>query len=135
MNSATVISLSVAALPAPQRSYTPPSGRDRTRPTGGATVLAFKRPLRSALVIAISLTQIGEFSFILAALAAELHLFPAGAMNALVFCSIVSITLNPLLFKGIAPTMGWLERRGFVRPASPETIQAPLLPSPHQTPS
>jgi RNA polymerase sigma-70 factor (ECF subfamily) len=44
MNSATVISLSVVAPPAPARSYAPPSGRDRTQPPpGGATVLAFKR--------------------------------------------------------------------------------------------
>jgi CPA2 family monovalent cation:H+ antiporter-2 len=71
-------------------------------------VLAFRRPLRSALVIAIALTQIGEFSFILATLASALKILPPEAMNALVFSSIVSITLNPLLYKAIAPALHWL---------------------------
>ncbi len=74
-------------------------------------MLAFKRPLQSALVIAIALTQIGEFTFIVAALATNLKLFPTEAMNALVFSSIISITLNPLLYKAIEPTLRWLARK------------------------
>ncbi len=79
--------------------------------------LALKRPLASALVISIALAQIGEFSFILAALATSLKVFPPEAMNALVFGSIVSITLNPLLYKSIAPFTRWLEKRKRSRPA------------------
>src|SRR5690606_9147267 len=45
-------------------------------------VLAFRRPLRSALSIAIALAQIGEFSFILAALAQSLKVLPQEATNA-----------------------------------------------------
>ena len=45
MNSATVISLPVVAAPALAQSYARPSGRERTQPpSGGATVLEFKRP-------------------------------------------------------------------------------------------
>jgi CPA2 family monovalent cation:H+ antiporter-2 len=73
--------------------------------------LALKRPLASALVIAVALAQIGEFSFILAALATSLKVFPTEAMNALVFGSIVSITLNPLLYRAIVPITRWLEKR------------------------
>jgi CPA2 family monovalent cation:H+ antiporter-2 len=78
--------------------------------------LALKRPLGSALVISIALAQIGEFSFILAALATSLKVLPSEAMNALVFGSIVSITLNPLLYKTIGPIMRWLEKRKPVHP-------------------
>jgi CPA2 family monovalent cation:H+ antiporter-2 len=79
--------------------------------------LALKRPLASALVISIALAQIGEFSFILAALATSLKVFPPEAMNALVFGSIVSITLNPLLYKSIGPLTRWLQKRKRARPA------------------
>jgi CPA2 family monovalent cation:H+ antiporter-2 len=86
--------------------------------------LALKRPLVSALVIAIALAQIGEFSFILAALATNLKVFPPEAMNALVFGSIVSITLNPLLYKAIAPIQRWVEKRKpvLLAPISPDSI-------------
>ncbi|HRJ72973.1 MAG TPA: cation:proton antiporter, partial [Terrimicrobiaceae bacterium] len=53
-------------------------------------VLVLKRPLRSALSIAVALAQIGEFSFILAAVAISLKIMPPEATNALVVCSIVS---------------------------------------------
>ncbi|MGV3533223.1 MAG: cation:proton antiporter [Chthoniobacteraceae bacterium] len=78
-------------------------------------VLAFRRPLRSALSIAIALAQIGEFSFILAALAQSLKVLPAEATNALVITSVISITLNPLLYRGIDPFIRWLEVKGFTR--------------------
>lgn len=60
------------------------------------------RPARSALGIAAGRGQIGEFSFILAALGSELHVLPARAANALTAASILSITLNPLLLR-LAP--------------------------------
>ncbi len=75
-------------------------------------VMLFRRPLGSALSIAVALAQIGEFSFILAALGSELHILPPEATNALVVASVVSITLNPLLYKCIEPVVRWLERAG-----------------------
>ncbi|MHA3773411.1 cation:proton antiporter [Verrucomicrobiota bacterium sgz303538] len=80
-------------------------------------VLFFGRPLRSALSIAVALAQIGEFSFILAALAKGLKILPSEAISALVVASVISITLNPLLYRAIDPVMQWLERRGFARKA------------------
>jgi monovalent cation:H+ antiporter-2, CPA2 family len=74
--------------------------------------LLFRRPLRSALSIAVALAQIGEFSFILASLALGLNLLPPEATNALVVVSVVSITLNPLLYKCIEPAIRWLEKKG-----------------------
>ena len=84
-------------------------------------VLALKRPLRAALAISVALAQIGEFSFILATLAISLKVMPAEAMNALVVASIISITLNPLLYQAIEPAVRWLEARKLVRraPAPP----------------
>ncbi|HKU65450.1 MAG TPA: YbaL family putative K(+) efflux transporter [Rhizomicrobium sp.] len=52
----------------------------------------------SALTIAVSLAQIGEFSFILADLSIGLGLLPGSARDLILGASILSIFLNPLLF-------------------------------------
>ncbi|PAW79443.1 MAG: sodium:proton exchanger [Verrucomicrobia bacterium Tous-C9LFEB] len=82
-----------------------------------AVVLVLKKPLRAALAIAVALSQIGEFSFILATLASGLGILPKQAYNALVVASIVSITLNPLLYQMIAPVMRLLEKFHLSPPA------------------
>ncbi|EJT02745.1 YbaL family putative K(+) efflux transporter [Rhizobium sp. CCGE 510] len=61
-------------------------------------VLAFKKPLSTALTISASLGQIGEFSFILAALGVELGLLPGEGRDLILAGAIISIILNPLLF-------------------------------------
>ncbi|MBU6413054.1 MAG: cation:proton antiporter [Planctomycetes bacterium] len=58
-------------------------------------------PVRTALTVAIGLAQIGEFSFIVAQAASENNLLPPAGMQVLVSSAIVSITLNPMLFKGM----------------------------------
>lgn len=58
-------------------------------------------PVRTALTVAIGLAQIGEFSFIVAQSASQSNLLPPAGMQVLVSSAIVSITLNPMLFKGI----------------------------------
>jgi len=73
-------------------------------------VLVLRRPVRTAFSISVALAQIGEFSFILAALATDLKILPETAMNALVAASIVSITLNPLFYRMIDPIGRWVER-------------------------
>lgn len=91
-------------------------------------VLLFKKPLRSALCIAVALAQIGEFSFILAQLAQHLRLMPAEAIHALVFAAVISITINPLLYQCIDPFTRWLEKKGWVRKPAPAGLkQAPEL--------
>jgi CPA2 family monovalent cation:H+ antiporter-2 len=64
-------------------------------------ILLLKRPLSSALSIAAVLSQIGEFSFILASLAIALKLLPPESMNILVAVAIISIALNPAFYKAI----------------------------------
>ncbi len=61
------------------------------------TLVAFRRPPASALWIAASLAQIGEFSFILATLGLALGLLPASGRDLIVAGAIISICLNPLM--------------------------------------
>jgi monovalent cation:H+ antiporter-2, CPA2 family len=64
-----------------------------------AIVLLLRDPPRTALTVAVGLAQIGEFSFILAALGMERGLLPQAGFDALVAAAIASIALNPLLFR------------------------------------
>ena len=63
-----------------------------------AIVLAFRHPVGTALTIAASLAQIGEFSFILVSLGLSLKLLPTEGRDLILGGAILSITLNPLFF-------------------------------------
>ncbi len=69
-------------------------------------------PLRMGLAVAVALAQIGEFSFILGLLGHQQGVLPAAAMDTLVAAAIVSITLNPLLYRLVDPVVARLGRRG-----------------------
>jgi CPA2 family monovalent cation:H+ antiporter-2 len=71
-------------------------------------------PARTALTVAVGLAQIGEFSFIVSELARRLHLMPDEGHNVLVACAIVSITVNPVLFRSLDGFESRLRRRGFL---------------------
>ncbi len=58
-------------------------------------------PVRTALTVALGLAQIGEFSFIVGQAALQHNLMPEAGMQVLVASAIVSITLNPMLFRSI----------------------------------
>jgi CPA2 family monovalent cation:H+ antiporter-2 len=68
-----------------------------------AIVQLFGRPLGTAATIAVSLAQIGEFSFILATMGASLELLSEEATGLILAAALVSITLNPLLFRAVEP--------------------------------
>jgi CPA2 family monovalent cation:H+ antiporter-2 len=72
-----------------------------------ALVLAMRYPLNTALTIAASLAQIGEFSFILAGLGMALGVLPAEGMSLILAGAFISIALNPLLFSTINPIRKW----------------------------
>ena len=74
-------------------------------------VLALRYPLNTALTVSASLAQIGEFSFILAALGMSLGLLPVEGQSLILAGAIISIALNPLLFKAIAPMQRWLRSK------------------------
>ncbi|MGA0612620.1 cation:proton antiporter [Caldimonas sp. KR1-144] len=64
-------------------------------------VLAYRDTPRTAATVGVGLAQIGEFSFILASLGLGLGVLPREALDALVVAAIVSIALNPLLFRAV----------------------------------
>ncbi|MGC1551093.1 MAG: YbaL family putative K(+) efflux transporter [Rhodanobacter sp.] len=74
-------------------------------------VLAFKRPLRTALTIAASLAQIGEFSFILIGVGVTQGMVSKEAQDVLLAAAIVSILLNPLLFILLDRAKPWVDAR------------------------
>jgi monovalent cation:H+ antiporter-2, CPA2 family len=75
-----------------------------------AVVVLLRYPLKTALAVGVALGQIGEFSFIVAAVGRQLGVLPESASQALVVTSIVSITINPLLYRLIDPAARRLAR-------------------------
>ncbi|VWX63740.1 putative monovalent cation:proton antiporter (CPA2 family) [Burkholderiales bacterium 8X] len=73
-----------------------------------ALVLLFKYPLGTALTVSASLAQIGEFSFILAALGVSLGLLPEEGRSLILAGALISIASNPLWFGLIDPLQKWL---------------------------
>jgi len=67
-----------------------------------AIVLALRRPLSTALTVSAGLAQIGEFSFILAALGISHGLIALDAQNLILAGALLSITLNPLVFFAVS---------------------------------
>lgn len=61
-------------------------------------VRAFGHPLQTSLTIATALAQIGEFSFILAALGVSLGLLSEDGRNLILASALLSIIVNPMLF-------------------------------------
>ena len=74
-------------------------------------VLLLKYPLRVALSVSVALAQIGEFSFILATLGRQLGILPETAANVLVAAALVSITVNPLLYRSVGAVEKWASRK------------------------
>jgi CPA2 family monovalent cation:H+ antiporter-2 len=74
---------------------------------------ALGQPLRSGLVVAAGLAQIGEFSFLLGQAGVALGALTRDHYSILLASSVLSITLNPLLFRAIGP----VERAVSSRPA------------------
>ena len=71
------------------------------RALGGST--------QTALIVSAALAQIGEFSFILAALGVKLGMLPAEGLNLIVAGALLSITFNTAVFSGAITVAG---RRG-----------------------
>jgi len=74
-------------------------------------VLAFRYPLNTALTVSAGLAQIGEFSFILASLGVSLGLLPKEGQSLILAGALISIALNPLVFKAIEPAQVWIRSR------------------------
>lgn len=71
-------------------------------------VLLLGYPVRVAFAVSVALAQIGEFSFILAALGRELGVLPPAAMHTIVAVAIASIVLNPVLYRALPAFERWV---------------------------
>ena len=74
-------------------------------------VLWFRLPVRTALTVSAGLGQIGEFSFILAAVGLSLGAMRPEGQTYIVACALLSMTLNQLLFALVDPIDHWLHTR------------------------
>ncbi len=94
-------------------------------------VRLFGHSQRTALTIAASLAQIGEFAFILAGLGMALNLLPQAGQNLVLAGAILSIMLNPVLFalleKYLAKTETLEEQTGMALNLLPQAGQNLVL--------
>jgi CPA2 family monovalent cation:H+ antiporter-2 len=99
-------------------------------------VLLLRYPAKTALMVSASLAQIGEFSFILAALGLSLGLMPIEGQSLILAGAIISIALNPIVFKVTGPLERWLGRNSalaakFERAADPLAELPTSVPQEH----
>ncbi|MDR3618894.1 MAG: cation:proton antiporter [Paludisphaera borealis] len=80
-------------------------------------VLLLKYPTRAAVSVAVVLAQIGEFSFILASGGKALGIIDENATNVIIAAAIITITLNPILYRLIDPLEKLLNR--FIKTSAP----------------
>jgi CPA2 family monovalent cation:H+ antiporter-2 len=91
--------------------------------TAAIVARLMRYPARTVASVAMSLGQIGEFSFILVTLGRSLSIVPADATDIVVATAIISITINPLAFRAIEPIDRWLAQKRMVRIAhDPEAV-------------
>ncbi len=97
-----------------------------------AIMALFKQPKDASLLIAASLAQIGEFSFILAGLGVALNLLPPEARDFVLGAALLSILLNPVAFAvadRFSPKPLPQPQTAPLNP-EPEPTAAPVLPDP-----
>ncbi|MCP1621393.1 YbaL family putative K(+) efflux transporter [Pseudomonas nitroreducens] len=92
-------------------------------------VRMFGHPNSTALTIAASLAQIGEFSFILVGLGVTLNLLPEAGRDLVLAGAILSILVNPLLFIAIDRLQARQEQKAESDPGVVQ-VEAQDLPPP-----
>ena len=91
--------------------------------------LMFRYSLKVVLTLGASLSQIGEFSFILASLGIGLKVLPDAGRDLILAGAILSILTNPLLFVLFDRLMSWLKaRERAVASEEAAILQPPELP-------
>jgi CPA2 family monovalent cation:H+ antiporter-2 len=78
-------------------------------------LLALRAAPRGAAEVAAALAQIGEFSFILSAIAVAQGLLPPEARNLVLAAAVLSIVLQPAMLRGAAVAGNGLDKLGFLR--------------------
>ena len=90
-----------------------------------AVVSLFRYSLRTALLVGVGLTQIGEFSYVLVRVARDSGLVDSHVYSAALAASLLTILVNAILIRA-AP--GWLDRFRRTR-ALPADVAAPMQPA------
>lgn len=90
-------------------------------------VVLLKHPVQTALIVAIALAQIGEFSFILLEEALKLNIIPDEAFDIVVACALISIGLNPILFAACLPLGKWYQKWTHAKAETALNHHAPLV--------
>lgn len=94
--------------------------------------MIFPWPARTTLVVAVSLSQIGEFSFILGQAGVALGLLTPDQYSLILAVALVSITLNPAMFRLYPPLENVLRRFPAVwRLLERHTPSPAITPEPH----
>ena len=78
---------------------------------GAFICFALPLPARTGLVVGAGLSQVGEFSFIVGQSGMGLGLISSTQYSLILACAIVSITVNPFMFRLVAPIERWLQDR------------------------
>jgi CPA2 family monovalent cation:H+ antiporter-2 len=86
----------------------------------------FPQPLRTLLVIAIGLSQVGEFSFILGQGGLKLGVLNTDQYSLILAASLFSITINPFMYKLIDPLERLLCKTALFSKRAQKRLPAPL---------
>jgi CPA2 family monovalent cation:H+ antiporter-2 len=68
-----------------------------------ALMRLYKQPHKASIFVALGLAQIGEFSFVLAALGRQLDIMSIETYNLILAGALISIALNPFLINLVSP--------------------------------
>ena len=82
-----------------------------------------------SLIIAASLAQIGEFSFILAGLGLNLKLLPEQGRDLILAGAIITILINPLLFAALDVILARREKSEAKKEVEAEAAREPIRPT------
>lgn len=101
------------------------------------TVFAMPHPVHTALILAAGRSQIGEFSFIIGQAGMSLGWLSPENYSLILAGAIVSITINPAMFKLVGPTERWLrtfpavwrvlDRHGITPPEPPAEMRGHVV--------
>lgn len=85
---------------------------------------------RDAMLVSASRAQIGEFSFILGGLGLTLGVLPEAGNNLILATAIISIILNPLMFRAILPLDEWMRGRPKINRLATHPVTRDMLSTP-----
>lgn len=83
--------------------------------------------LRTILVVAVGLSQIGEFSFIVGQAGVSLGVLSQDQYGLILAGALFSIVLNPLMFKALPPVEKWIQGQPWLRQLLERSVAAPPL--------